>query len=179
MKVYEEVSGVLSLRHFGLAGWCSLSSPACFLSDISGWRDGALYPLAGGGRRIRRGAFWLRRRDAARPARADGEAAGGAVEISVLVNLVRGDDGARAVGATDDDASPVRRGASYGVSFATTRSQQLAEGSAYTMLSALTRAREAGAPAGRAASAAAAPSRATCSSRLGGAAAAGDVADSF
>ena len=128
MKVYEEVSGVLSLRHFGLAGWCSLSSPACFLSDISGWRDGALYPLAGGGRRIRRGAFWLRRRDAARPARADGEAAGGAVEISVLVNLVRGDDGARAVGATDDDASPVRRGASYGVSFATTRSQQLAGG---------------------------------------------------
>jgi hypothetical protein len=44
------------------------------------------------------------------------------------VNLVRGDDGARAVGATDDDASPVRRGASYGVSFATTRSQQLAGG---------------------------------------------------
>jgi hypothetical protein len=23
-------------------------SPACFLSDISGWHDGALYPLAGG-----------------------------------------------------------------------------------------------------------------------------------
>ena len=40
-----------------------------------------------------------------------------------------GDDGARAVGATDDDASPVRPGASYGVSFATTRSQQLAGGS--------------------------------------------------
>jgi hypothetical protein len=41
---------------------------------------------------------------------------------------VRGDDGARAVGATDDDASPVRGGATYGVSFATSRSQQLAEG---------------------------------------------------
>jgi len=54
-------------------------------------------------------------------------------EISVLVNLVRGDDGARAVGATDDDASPVRRGASYGVSFATTRSQQLAGGPDQTL----------------------------------------------
>src|SRR5271170_1787669 len=30
-------------------------SPACFLSDFSGWRDGALYPLAGGSRRIWRG----------------------------------------------------------------------------------------------------------------------------
>jgi hypothetical protein len=39
-------------------------SPACFLSGISGWRDGVLYPLAGGSRRIRRGAFWLWRRDA-------------------------------------------------------------------------------------------------------------------
>jgi hypothetical protein len=27
-------------------------SPACSLSDISGWRDGVLYPLAGGGRRL-------------------------------------------------------------------------------------------------------------------------------
>jgi nucleoside-diphosphate-sugar epimerase len=35
----------------------------------------ALYPLAGGGRRIRRGAFWLRGRDAARPARAGAAAA--------------------------------------------------------------------------------------------------------
>src|ERR1700692_2509221 len=35
-------------------------SPAFSLSDISGWRDGVLYPLAGGGRGIRRGAFWLR-----------------------------------------------------------------------------------------------------------------------
>jgi hypothetical protein len=32
------------------------------LSDISGWRDGVLYPLAGGRRRLWRGAF--------RPARA-------------------------------------------------------------------------------------------------------------
>jgi len=47
---------------------------------------------------------------------------------------------------------------------------------AFTIHAALTRAREAGAPAGRAAAAAAAPSRATCSSRLVGAAAAGDVA---
>jgi hypothetical protein len=37
-------------------------SRACSLSDISGWRDGVLYPLAGGRRRIRRGAFWRRRR---------------------------------------------------------------------------------------------------------------------
>ena len=35
---------------------------ACSLSDISGWRDGVLYPLAGGRRRLWRGA--------ARPARA-------------------------------------------------------------------------------------------------------------
>jgi hypothetical protein len=42
---------------------------------ISGWRDGVLYPLAGGGRGIRRGAFWLRRRDAARPARTGAAAA--------------------------------------------------------------------------------------------------------
>ena len=42
---------LLSLRHFRLANWCSLS-------------------LGGGWPRIRRGAFWLRRRDAARPARA-------------------------------------------------------------------------------------------------------------
>ncbi|MGA3310185.1 MAG: hypothetical protein ABSD08_16485 [Xanthobacteraceae bacterium] len=33
----------------------------------------------------------------------DGEVDGCAVEIFVLVNLVGGDDGARAVGATDDD----------------------------------------------------------------------------
>ena len=59
---------------------------------FSGWRDGVLYPLAGGSRRIRRGACWLRRRDAARPARAagrcwphDGAVAGGAVADSFLV----------------------------------------------------------------------------------------------
>ena len=34
-------------------------APACFLSAISGWRDGVLYPLAGGGRGIRRGAFGI------------------------------------------------------------------------------------------------------------------------
>jgi hypothetical protein len=45
----------------------------------------------------------------------DGEVAGGAGEISVLVNLVGGDDGAQAVGANDDrpmlmSASPGRGG---------------------------------------------------------------------
>jgi hypothetical protein len=50
-------------------------SAACSLSDISGWRAGVLYPFAGGGRGIRRGALWLRRRDAARPARAGAAAA--------------------------------------------------------------------------------------------------------
>jgi hypothetical protein len=45
----------------------------------------------------------------------DGEVDGGAVEISVLVNLVGGDDGAQAVGANDDrpmlmSASPGRDG---------------------------------------------------------------------
>jgi hypothetical protein len=34
-----------------------LLAAACSLSDISGWRDGVLYPLAGGGRGIRRGAL--------------------------------------------------------------------------------------------------------------------------
>jgi hypothetical protein len=43
-------------------------SAACSLSDISGWRDGVLYPLAGGGRGIRRGAFWLRLLDLPGPA---------------------------------------------------------------------------------------------------------------
>ena len=33
-------------------------SPACSLSDISGWRTGDLYPLAEGGRQFRRGAYW-------------------------------------------------------------------------------------------------------------------------
>jgi hypothetical protein len=46
----------------------------------------------------------------------DGEVAGGAVEISFLVKLVGGDDGAQAVGANDDrpmmmtSASPGRDG---------------------------------------------------------------------
>ena len=49
----------------------------------------------------------------------DGEVAGGAVEISVLVNLVGGDDGAQAVGANDDrpmlmSASPGRGGGGSG-----------------------------------------------------------------
>jgi hypothetical protein len=68
-------------------------SAACSLSDISGWRDGVLYPLAGGGRGIRRGAFWLGRRDVARPARADGEAAGGAVDFDFSDMPVQSDDG--------------------------------------------------------------------------------------
>ena len=37
-------------------------SLACVLCGISRWRDGALYPLAGGSRRIWRGEFWLRGR---------------------------------------------------------------------------------------------------------------------
>jgi hypothetical protein len=85
-------------------------SAACSLSDISGWRDGVLYPLAGGGRGIRRGAFRLRRRDAARPARADGEAAGGAVDFHFSDIPVRSDDGARAIGANDDAAAVELRG---------------------------------------------------------------------
>ena len=80
-------------------------------------------PWRGGGRGIRRGAFWLRQRDAARPARSawsvqrqlaarfDGEVAGGAVADSVLVisgsgrRWSSGDSMVRspAVGAIDDD----------------------------------------------------------------------------
>jgi hypothetical protein len=41
----------------------------------------------------------------------DGDVAGGAGFLFSDIP-VRGDDGARAVGASDDDASPVRRGAS-------------------------------------------------------------------
>ena len=45
--------------------------------------------------------FALGRRDAARPARADGEAAGGAVDFHFRDIPVRSDDGARAIGANE------------------------------------------------------------------------------
>ena len=75
-----------SLRHFRLASWCSLS--------LCGW-----WP------RIRRGAVWLGRRDAARPARADGEAAGGAVDFHLVIFRFGATIGARAIGATDAAAA--------------------------------------------------------------------------
>ena len=50
------------------------------------------------------------RREAARPARADGEAAGGAVDFHFSDIPVRGDDGARAIGANDDAAAVELRG---------------------------------------------------------------------
>jgi hypothetical protein len=125
---------VLSLRHFGLARWCSLS--------LGGWwpRNPARRILASAGLRrafspaFRAGAmaFFIPWRVVAEESGAahfgfggamrcstcwphDGEVAGGAVEISVLVNLVGGDDGAQAVGANDDrpmlmSASPGRGG---------------------------------------------------------------------
>ena len=68
------------------------------------------------------GVVAIRRGGAARPARAGAAAADRRRQFHFSDIPVRGDDGARAVGASDDDASPVRRGASYGVSFATTRS---------------------------------------------------------
>ena len=63
----------------------------------------------------------------------DGEVAGGAVEISVLVKIWLGaDDGARVIGATDDDDDVGfawsgrwrRRGATYGVDRSTMANSQ-------------------------------------------------------
>ena len=88
-------------------------SAACSLSDISGWRDGVLYPLAGGGRRIRRGAVRLRRRGAADllgPALRTMVRSPAAPDFLFSDIPVRGDDGARAIGATDDAAAVELRG---------------------------------------------------------------------
>ena len=79
-------------------GGCGVLS----LSDISGWRDGVLYPWRvvaeeSGAAHLAFGA--------ARPARADGEAAGGAVDFHFSDIPVRGDAGARAIGANDDEAA--------------------------------------------------------------------------
>ena len=85
-------------------------SAACFLSDISGWRAAALYPLAGGGRES--GAAHLDLLGP--PGRCsgcwphDGEVAGGGGFLFSDI-AVRGDDGARAIGATDAAEVPGRR----------------------------------------------------------------------
>jgi len=81
-------------------------SAACSLSDISGWRAGVLYPLAGGGRDSGaahldllgppgwRSGWWPH----------DGEvAAGGDFVLAIL--RFGADDGARAIGATDAAAA--------------------------------------------------------------------------
>src|ERR1700686_3565719 len=80
-------------------------APACFLSGISGWRDGSLDPLARGGRRSWRGEV-------------EKYGFGGAVADFVLV--ISGSR--RRPRRSQGRRSQVR------VSFATTRSQQLAEG---------------------------------------------------
>jgi hypothetical protein len=85
-------------------------SAACSLSDISGWRAGVLYPLAGGGRES--GAAHLDLQTDPHPPPGwcsglrphDGDVAGGAGFLCSAIP-VRGDDGARAIGATDDAAA--------------------------------------------------------------------------
>src|SRR5271163_2334335 len=85
-------------------------STACSLSDISGWRAGVLYPLAGGGRDSGAAHFDL----LGPPGRCsgcwphDGEVAGGGGFLFSDI-AVRGDDGARAIGATDAAEVPGRR----------------------------------------------------------------------
>ena len=84
---------------------------ACSLSDISGWRAGVLYPLAGGGRDS--GAAHL---DLLGPPGwcsgwwpHDGDvAAGGDFVLAIL--RFGADDGARAIGATDAAAAVELRG---------------------------------------------------------------------
>jgi hypothetical protein len=100
--------GVVDLRRRG-----SMSSS---LSRFSGWRSRSL-SLGGWSpktlaRRISTCSGRLGGAAAARPARADGEAAGGAVADSTFViyfsNIpVRDDDGARAIGANDDAAASI------------------------------------------------------------------------
>jgi hypothetical protein len=85
-------------------------STACSLSDISGWRAGVLYPLAGGGRES--GAAHLDLQTDPHPPSGwcsgcrphDGDVAGGAGFLFRDI-AVRGDDGARAIGATDAAAA--------------------------------------------------------------------------
>ncbi len=90
-------------------------SPACSLSDISGWRTGVLYPLAGGGRESGAAHFDLQTDPHPPPGRCsglrphDGDVAGGAGFLCSDIP-VRGDDGARAIGATDDAAAVELRG---------------------------------------------------------------------
>ena len=74
-------------------------SAACSLSDISGWRAGILYPFAGGGRQS--GAAHL---DLLGP---PGRRCGCCRRRGFLFSdiPVRGDAGARAIGATDDAAA--------------------------------------------------------------------------
>ena len=75
------------------------NSAACSLSDISGWRAGILYPFAGGGRQS--GAAHL---DLLGP---PGRRCGCCRRRGFLFSdiPVRGDAGARAIGATDDAAA--------------------------------------------------------------------------
>ena len=86
-----------------IAKFCSteVRSAACSLSDISGWRAGVLYPLAGGGRES--GAAQLDLQTDPHPPHG-GDVAGGAGFLCSAIP-VRGDDGARAIGATDDAAA--------------------------------------------------------------------------
>jgi hypothetical protein len=80
-------------------------SAACSLSDISGWRDGVLYPLAGvagesGAAHFGFGGAMLL--DLLGP---PGLAGGDVADFHFSDIPVRGDDGARAIGATDDAAA--------------------------------------------------------------------------
>jgi hypothetical protein len=85
-------------------------SAACSLSDISGWRAGVLYPFAGGGRESGAAHFGF---SGAMLLDLPGPA------LRLLTDVadfhfsdiaVRGDDGARAIGANDDAAAVELRG---------------------------------------------------------------------
>ena len=86
---------------------------ACSLSDISGWRDGGvLYPLAGGRRRIRRGACTTcsgRLGGAAAAGRTMVRSPAAPDSFSVIFRF-GADAGARAIGATDGAAAVELRG---------------------------------------------------------------------
>jgi hypothetical protein len=107
MPMSQATCAVLSLRILTLSMAADRSMASilfvCFTGILAG-RDGALYPLAGGSRRIRRGAFLA---SAARccstcSSRVGGAAAaGGAVDFHFSDIAVRGDDGARAIGANE------------------------------------------------------------------------------
>ena len=96
----------IRFQQFGEGG-CGVHS----LSDISGWRAGVLYPLAGGGRESGAAHFdllgppgWC---SGCWPH--DGDVAGGAGFLFRDIP-VRGDAGAWAIGATDDAAAVQLRG---------------------------------------------------------------------